>query len=189
MSLFGGCENKEIHLQRYTRTWYGWCQGAISAGLCVVVPSPSHILTLNVNLSSGVLPNHHLSTHPAPLSRQVTSLQMSMWMPFLICPWQAASCPLLMEADSHKRSCYEANKNPSCLNKRGCDLEPRWVTATVYSQGQELSHHLQKAHFFFLQKQGENLSQGRETGKWRCVCVVCVCGGHCAQTQANKTFF
>lgn len=39
-----------------------WCQGAISAGLCVVFSSPSHILTLNVNLSSGALPNHHLST-------------------------------------------------------------------------------------------------------------------------------
>lgn len=95
----------------------------VCACVCCVFPSPCHILTLHANLSSRALPNHHLSSG-LYLSRQVAGLQMSTWMPFLICPRQAASCPSLMQGDSHKRSGYEANRRPFHFNKRGHDSEP-----------------------------------------------------------------
>lgn len=66
-----------------------WHQGAITTGLCALSPPPA---TLNVNLSWGAVSNPHLSTLLS-LSRQVTGLRRSMWMPFLICPCQAAELP------------------------------------------------------------------------------------------------
>lgn len=120
-------------------------------------------------LQSATLPGASISLH-----RQVASLQMSVWMPLLICPWQAASCPSLMEGDSHKRSCYEANRNLSFLNKRGHGSEPQpGVTAAVQSWA-GTAPPLRKGQFTFSSR-----VKG-ETGKWR---------RRRHKQQPNKIFF
>lgn len=80
-----------------------------------------------------------------------------------------------MEGDSHKRSCYEANRNPSFLNKWGHGSEPQWGSLlTMCSHGQELPHHWEKANFPFSSR-----VKG-ETGKWR---------RRRHKQQPNKIFF
>ena len=150
-----------------------WPRGAVAAGLRVR-PLPRHILTLNVNLSSECYQITTLPGASISLRRQVASLQMSVWMPLLICPWQAASCPSLMEGDSHKRSCYEANRNPSFPNKRGHGSEPQWGSLLLCSHGQELPRHWEKANFPFSSR------VKAETGKWR---------RRRHKQQPNKIFF
>lgn len=79
----------------------------------------NHNHPLNANLPPSTVPNSHLSTLSLFQSCQVTNLQMSTQMPFLICQQYVLRCPLLMGEDSNKMGFCEAKMSFSHTNEAG----------------------------------------------------------------------